>query len=77
MLAKQFEQRIAGMRLEKEQGKVDKSLLRRLEKELSELKSLSATMLAVSGRRSSPPGGRYATEAGSWEPDSPLQRPGP
>ena len=61
-----FEQRIAGMRLEKEQGKMDKSLLRRLEKELTELKSLSASVLALSGRSatSSLPGGRYAIEAG-------------
>jgi hypothetical protein len=40
-LSKQFEQRIAGLRLEKEQAKLDKALMRRLEKELAELKALS------------------------------------
>ena len=33
VLAKQFEQRVAGLRLEKEQAKLDKALLRRLEKQ--------------------------------------------
>jgi hypothetical protein len=45
VLAKQFEQRIAGLRLEKEQAKLDKGLLRRMEKELAELKSLSTSAL--------------------------------
>eukprot|EP00327_Prymnesium_parvum_P039222 CAMPEP_0195654390 /NCGR_PEP_ID=MMETSP0815-20121206/33893_1 /TAXON_ID=97485 /ORGANISM="Prymnesium parvum, Strain Texoma1" /LENGTH=243 /DNA_ID=CAMNT_0040798595 /DNA_START=1 /DNA_END=729 /DNA_ORIENTATION=+ len=40
-LHKQFEQRIAGLRLEKEQAKLDKATLKRLEKELGELKALS------------------------------------
>ena len=44
-LTKQFEQRLAGLRLEKEQARLDKALLRRLEKELTELKSLSTTVL--------------------------------
>jgi len=48
ILAKHFEQRVAGMRLERDQGRVDKSLLRRLEKELAELKSLSTNLLAPS-----------------------------
>lgn len=68
VLAKQFEQRIAGMRLERDQGKVDKSLLRRLEKELAELKSLSVNVLGPASARgaagSSPPGGAYGAVEG-------------
>ena len=45
VLAKQFEQRVAGLRLEKEQAKLDKALMRRLEADLSELKSLSTSVL--------------------------------
>lgn len=69
MLGKHFEQRIAGLRLEKEQvccsyvinptrlllqhrsllvllqTKMDKALLRRLEREMSDLKSLSTSVL--------------------------------
>ena len=52
VLAKQFEQRVAGLRLEKEQAKLDKALLRRLEKELSELKALSTSVLGPFAQRS-------------------------
>ena len=45
VLAKQFEQRIAGLRLEREQAKLDKALMRRLEADLGELKALSASVL--------------------------------
>jgi hypothetical protein len=51
VLAKQFEQRVAGLRLEKEQAKLDKALLRRLEKELSELKALSTSVLGPLAQR--------------------------
>jgi len=49
------------MRLEKEQGKMDKTLLRRLEKELSDLKSLSTSVLGPLAARSNGP----ATTVGS------------
>ena len=45
VLSKQFEQRVAGLRLEKESSRIDKGVLRRLEKELAELKMLSASVL--------------------------------
>ena len=56
-LGKQFEQRIAGMRLEKEQAKIDKGVLKRLEKELGELKTLSTSVLGPLARWQQPPGG--------------------
>ena len=59
-LGKQFEQRIAGMRLEKEQAKIDKGVLKRLEKELSELKTLSTSVLGPLARWQQPPGGGVA-----------------
>jgi len=55
VLAKQFEQRVAGLRLEKEQAKLDKSLLRRLEKELSEIRTLSEAFLGSGGGELGPP----------------------
>lgn len=56
VLAKQFEQRVAGMRLDKGRSEMDKSLLRRLEKELAELKSLSSNVLGPLVTRGSPTG---------------------
>ena len=50
VLAKQFEQRVAGLRLEKEQAKLDKGLMKRLEKDLGELKALSNTILGEKTR---------------------------
>lgn len=45
-LSKAAEQRIAGLRLERENAKVDKGLMRRLEQELAELKTLSSGFFA-------------------------------
>lgn len=68
-MAKQFEQRVAGLRLEKEQGKLDKALMRRLEKELAELKALSLAHAAQRGDVYASDGyrelGSYASVAGS------------
>ena len=50
-LAKQFEQRVSGLRLEKEQAKLDKALMRRLEKEITELKALSTSVLGPMAQR--------------------------
>ena len=50
VLAKQFEQRVAGLRLEKEQAKLDKALMRRLESDLGELKTLSHSVLGTIAR---------------------------
>ena len=46
-LVMQFDHRIAGLRLENEQACVDRSLLRRLEGELAELKALSTSVLGA------------------------------
>ena len=40
-LVKQFEQRVAGLRLEKEQARLEKQVLRRLERDVGELKALA------------------------------------
>ncbi|KAL1521825.1 hypothetical protein AB1Y20_021476 [Prymnesium parvum] len=61
-LHKQFEQRIAGLRLEKEQAKLDKATLKRLEKELGELKALSTSVLGPLARWQQQPGGEGAYE---------------
>ena len=50
VLAKQFEQRVAGLRLEKEQAKLDKALMRRLEADLADLKTLSQSVLGPIAR---------------------------
>ena len=63
-LAKQFEHRVAGLRLEKEQARLDKALMRRLEKELGELKSLSSSVLGPLAQH----GGHIAAHAQhTWE----------
>ena len=76
MLSKQFEQRIAGLRLEKEQAKLDKALLKRLSAELTELKTLSTSVLeplaaqksakvqSVGHRRHDPYGSDHAVDLG-------------
>ena len=68
VLAKQFEQRIAGMRLEREQSKLDKALFRRLEKEMGELKSLSASVLGPLAQR-----GTTMHDISRWEAQDELR----
>ena len=72
-MAKQFEQRVAGLRLEKEQAKLDKALMRRLEKELAELKALSIAHAAQRsvGADSVGYSGSYGGGAGS--PDTAIR----
>lgn len=66
VLSKQFEQRIAGLRLEKENAKLDKALLKRLESELSELKALSTSILTPLANA------RHHTPYGSAPPSAPT-----
>ena len=62
MMAKNFEQRVAGLRLDHDQAKLDKTILRRLEAELKELKELSTSVLGPLAR---PPRGLHEPRANS------------
>lgn len=78
VLAKQFEQRVAGLRLEKEQAKLDKALMRRLETDLTELKQLSSSVLgpmADQRERRPPPYGDPASALRSRDADFELTDP--